>query len=360
MPNQILELPIADLIIDETYDLAGRSKKELEENAKARKDSMAGGWRPEYPGQVFKRDGKHHLLAGFSRAHCLLNIIGDKKAVGYFVEVPDEPLSLLTACIRSNSGKDITPLRKGQIFAKLRDGDDPTKAEVGAVVREGMEVPAIAELVGCTPQLVHYCIHIFEAPEEIREILLRDEVNGNVIDKARAAARDKTTKVVNEALWVKAVKKAVQHAKANGKDKASEKDFDAIKSEVFPDAKLKAAGAPKPGKPSAPAPDPEPEEDEKEEDGPKEPKGGNGDTPGLNLGNEAPSDDKPKSGSFHKKHRKEQIDAIVTLLRKADEEFVGEADKASDGVGIGLDDDELEHLATFLVDSNVKAELSPI
>lgn len=358
MPNQaeILELPIADLIIDETYDLAGRSKKELEENAKARKDSMAGGWRPEYPGQVFKRGESYHLLAGFSRAHCLLNIIGDKKAVGYFVEVPDEPLSLLTACIRSNSGKDITPLRKGQIFAKLRDGDDPTKAEVGAVVREGMEVQAIAELAGCTPQLVHYCIHIFEAPEEIREILLRDEVNGNVIDKARAAARDKSTKVVNEALWVKAVKKAVQHAKANGKDKASEKDFDAIKAEVFP---LKAAGgdSKKPnGKTSTPAPEPEPDKDEEEtneETGPKTAKGGNGDTPGLNLGSDAPSESKQGTNDYRKRVRKEQISAIATLLRAADEDYAGDP-------VIGFDDNQVEFIAEFLFDRNVKAELSPI
>lgn len=352
----ILTIPIAELVTDPVIELSGRTKAERVKNAQELVPKLKGGWDEGQPGQVFQRDGKWHVAAGFTRVYAFKELLKEKDAVGYFVEIPDEPAKLRTVAVRTNSGKDISSLAKGNIFVKMRDGDDPAKMTVGQIALAGMSLKDIAEEVGCSPQLVTYCIAIAESPEPIRELLEQELVNGNVVDRARQLATDKKTKEVDEAKWLKAIKAAIKHAQANGKDSASMPDLQAIKDEVFPPPALKASGGDtkKPGNSAPPLEKEEKEEKEKTEDGEKTPKGGDGSQSSMNLGSDAPAkDEKPKSGAFTKQHRKDQIDALSTLLRKADEEY-------NDGAGIALDDEEIEHLATFVVDSGINVPLSPI
>lgn len=358
----ILTIPIADLITDPVIELSGRTKAERVKNAQELVPKLKGGWDEGQPGQVFQRDGKWHVAAGFTRVYAFKELLKDKDAIGYFVEVPDEPAKLRTAAIRTNSGKDISSLAKGNIFVKMRDGDDPTKMTVGQVALAGMSLKEIAEEVGCSPQLVTYCIAIAESPEPIRELLEQELVNGNVVDRARQLATDKKTKEVDEAKWLKAIKASIKNAQANGKDSASMPDLQAIKDEVFPPTALKASGgsdAKKPATDTNPGKE-EKEEEEESEEKDKSPKGGDGSQSAMNLGSDAPTQNGKKDSDFNKRHRQDKIDVVTTLIRKADDEFTGEKTRDDDGVGIGLSDDEIEHIAAFLVDSNINVPLSPI
>ncbi len=361
-PHDILEIPIKSLVVDEVIALSGRTEKERETNAKELVPFLANGWDSAQPGQVFQREGKYHVAAGFTRIYALKELLKEKDAVGYFVEVPDDRAKLRTAAIRTNAGKDISSLAKGKIFLAMEAGDDPATLPVGAVALAGMTAKQIAEDVGTSEANVWYCLTLATSPQEAQDMLEAGEVNANAVARAKQLAQtkgDDGEKTLDEAKMIKALRAAIKHAKSEGKECASKKDLDAIKDEIFP---LKAVTTPKKAAATPPAdnsgddaPPTDQEKDDEDKDDPKESDKPtvSGDTPSLNLGAPAPAAPKKPSGKELKIIRQLTIDSLTVLIRKAEKEYTGD-------VPLDLEDDEVEHIATMLADSGVRINESPI
>lgn len=260
--GSIVELQLKDLVRD--YALSGRSESDIKRNAKDLAPAMVTGWDKSQPGAYFVGDdGKPHLVQGFTRdAAATLN--GHK--VGYFVEVPNDPAKLRYRAIVSNMGQPISQYEQGRIYAAMRDGDDPEKAEKGAVILAPMTQDAIAKEVGYTQAHVSKCIAIYESPEAIRDLLLEGKVSPGIVTDSKAFARDKETQKVDEALQLRVLKLAYKKAVDAGKETATSVHFKEAKEEIRP--KKLVADTGKTDKPKGkvkPAND-EPE-DEKEDSG---------------------------------------------------------------------------------------------
>lgn len=221
-PPVIVELKLATLIKD--YALAGRSEKEIKENAKDLAPMLAGGWSPSQPGEFFIRDGKPHLAAGFTRtAAAEMNEL----KTGFFVEIPDDAATLRTVCIRTNASKAIKPFEQGRIYAAMEKGTDITTAEAGAEILPPMTQKQIAEAVGKKVQWIGACISIFESPEEIHPLIEEGRVSAGVVKRARELVKD-------EKKLIRFVKAIVKKADEDGKQTATFQHLDAVRPEFAP------------------------------------------------------------------------------------------------------------------------------
>lgn len=242
-PPQIERLKFKDLTISNLY--SGRTEKEITENAKEKQKELAaaGGWNPAMPGHYFERDGEKVLVAGFSRVKAsLLN----EQSEGYFVKVEGDEIDHLLACETTNSVKPLSKLSRGQRYAELRAGvvaddfagalADPKKAEDWK--RQPMSNQDIAERIGKTPEWVRQCIAIYESPQDIRDMLENDQIATIVAEKAKSLAAKHHNE--SEQKQIAMCKRAIANAKADDKEKATEKHFDAIKAEFVPVKTLKA------------------------------------------------------------------------------------------------------------------------
>ncbi len=237
---QIIELPLGKLIKD--FTLAGRSEKEIKDNAKELAPMLVNGWSPSQPGEVFKRDDKWHLAAGFTRAAAAEM---NEHKNGYFVEVSDSATELRTTAIRTNASKPISAYEQGKIYAGMRDGSTPDETEVGAEILAPMKTADIAKEVGKTRQHVDNCIAVFENPPEIAELITSGQISAPVVVRAKQLVKDDEKKLVR---FVKAI---VKNAQKEGKESATMKDLDATRSDFAP---LKAAVAKKSETPAPSAP----------------------------------------------------------------------------------------------------------
>lgn len=224
----IVEVKLSELVVD--YSLSGRSEKEIRDNAKLLKPMMEsfGSWDMEQPGVFFIRNGKKHLLAGFTR-YTASKEIGLK--IGFFIETSDDANKLRTACIRTNAGKPISPFEQGRIYAAMRDGSDVDSLPVGAVILQPMKMQEIADEVGYTRQHVEACIGIFEETPEIAELLQSGEVSTTIVKRAKELVKDDRKRL-------SFLKAAVKAAKAEGKETATMRHLDAVRPDFAP---LKAA-----------------------------------------------------------------------------------------------------------------------
>lgn len=308
--SQILTLKLADLIIDNS--LSGRTDKEIKDNAKALKPELEakGGWDYGQPGQVFMRDSKPHLLAGFTRTAACVMANFD---TGFFVEVEDRPEENRLACIRTNGGRGISRFEQGRIFAAMRDGTNPETAKTGEPMFDAMSTKEIAKITGKSPQHIEGCICIFEETPEIGELIAEGKVAANVIIRAKQLEKD-------DGKRLRFIKAIIKQANEDGKDCATIKHLDAIKPEWYP---IKAAGgsdkkpASKKKNGSAPADDASETESETEEKEPEEDAPEKKGQSMMDLG--APTGTAPK----RKTAKPEDVrrDMIAVLL-KCDEETV--------------------------------------
>lgn len=239
MKNTIIEIPIKELVIDES--LSGRTKKEIAANAKdlAPKLAAFGRWDVTQPGAVFYRDGKPHLARGFTRVAACDGI----SKVGFFIELPDDVTSLRTEAIRSNAGKPISASEQGRIYVAMRDGNAET-AKKGDTVLAPMKIKDISDAIGYSVQWVTACIGIFEETPDIAELIETEQVGSGAVTRARQIA--KKDNEPDDAGRFKLLKAAVKHAAAEGRAKATEDDVNTVRHELFP---IKS-DAPKRGKPA--------------------------------------------------------------------------------------------------------------
>jgi len=253
-PPEIERLKFSALVINPVY--SGRSEKEIAENAKEKAKELAafGGWNPAMPGHYFiDPEGKKVLLAGFSRVEGS-KINGEKE--GYFVKVDGDEVDHLLACETTNSVKPLSPLSRGARYAQLRDGAiaddfagaiaDPAKPEDWK--RQPMTLAQIGERIGKTGEWVRRCIVLFESPEPIRELLETNQISVKVVEKSKALA-DRHHEG-SESKQLAMCKRAAANARADNKETATEKHFDAIKAEFTPAPKLVADGEPEEDKPA--------------------------------------------------------------------------------------------------------------
>lgn len=233
-PPQIESLKFSELTVDLLY--SGRSKKEINDNAKELAPQLDAGWDSAQPGQYFiGEDGKKYLCAGFTRTEAA-KIKGHKS--GYFVKSEGDSIFHLTTCIRTNTGKPISPKAKGDLFKLLAEGKvaddfagavfDPKNAKDWK--RAPMTLEQIAELpgIGVSAEWVRQCIVLAESSPEVGALLEDGAVSAPVVIKAKAIAKE------DDGKQLRLLKKAVQLAKADGKDKATMQHLDAAKAELFP------------------------------------------------------------------------------------------------------------------------------
>ncbi len=179
----IEEIPLKDLVVN--TDLSGRDAKELAVNAKEKAAQLDafGGWDITQPGAYFVRDGKKHLIRGFSRFTAAKDILGLK--AGYFVEIPDNPGTNRTDAIRSNTGRQISQFKQGEIYAGMAKGGDAETAKAGEVVLAPMSCEEIAKEVGYTSAHIGKCIAIFESSPEIQELIGDGKVAAGIVTVSR-------------------------------------------------------------------------------------------------------------------------------------------------------------------------------
>ncbi len=240
MKNTILEIPIKDIIADES--LSGRTRKEITDNAKTLipRITAHGGWDASQPGKVFKRGDKWHLAAGFSRRVACEGIT----KTGFFCEVEDDIATLRTEAIRSNGGRAISAREQGRIYAGMRDGNAET-AKKGDTILAPMKSDEIAKTVGYSRQWIDACLGIYEETPEIAALIENEEVTSGAINRARQIAK-KEDKTPDDSGRLKLLKAAIKHAQSDGRPRAAEDDVNAVRHDLFP---IKA-DAPKLGKPA--------------------------------------------------------------------------------------------------------------
>lgn len=222
--SAIVAIPLKDLIID--ISLSGRTEKEIKDHAKLLAPVMEafGEWDQSQPGQFFVRDGKKHLLGGFTRTHAALSL-GYK--IGYFVERADDKSSNRVACITGNVGKPISLFEQGRIYSQMRDGDNPETAKKGETLLAAMAIKDIAAKVGYTRQHVENCIVIFGSTPEIAELITEGKVSANIVVRSAQLVKDKRKQFAF-------LKAAVRQAQAEGKEVATMKHLDAVRAEFAP------------------------------------------------------------------------------------------------------------------------------
>lgn len=275
----IVELKLATLIKD--YALAGRSEKEIRDNAKDLAPMLAGGWSPSQPGEYFVRDGKNHLAAGFTRTAAAE--INELKT-GFFVEIPDDAATLRTVCIRTNASKAIKPFEQGRIYAAMEAGTDVATAQPGEPILEPMTQKQIAEAVGKKVQWIGACISIFQSPEEIHPLIEDGRVSAGVVKRARELVKD-------EKKLVRFVKAIVKKADDDGKQTATFQHLDAVRPEFAP---LKAKTKGEPAKAEAPA---KAEKPAKGTNTPENPQTGQNEAPVNESGHSGGSSESPQPSS---------------------------------------------------------------
>ncbi len=233
-PPAIESIKFSELVFDLLY--SGRTKKEIQANAKDLAPQLADGWDSAQPGQYFLgEDGKKYVIAGFTRAEAAK--LNDQKS-GYFVLANGDAVSHLTACLRTNSGRPISRKAQGEVFAALAKGvvaddfagaiADPKKKEDWK--RLPMTPAEIGELpgVGRTGEHVRQCIMIAESSPEVAELIEADLVSLNIVVSSKSLAGD------DDAKQLRILKKAIAFAKADGKEKATDQHFKQAKAELYP------------------------------------------------------------------------------------------------------------------------------
>ncbi len=242
--NTIESLALNSFIVDE--QLSGRTSKEIATNAAELAPIMAaaGKWLESEPGEYFVRDGKNHLRTAFTRRQAAINLGWTE---GLFVQVEDEPLSNLLACVRTNTGRGISAYQQGKVYAELRDGTPDYDAETG---RSPMDIKDIAKLTGKSFVWISQCLGIFESTPEIGALILADKISAGVAIKAKQIVKDDNKRF-------QMLESAVAEAVIEGKQRASESHLDAVKHKYLP--KPKAVETPKPASnaPESPAIEPE-------------------------------------------------------------------------------------------------------
>lgn len=233
MTNQIQSLPLNSFKID--LNLSGRTEKEIATNAAELAPIMAaaGKWLESEPGEFFLRNGEKHLRTGFTRREAAIK---NGWTEGLFVEVEDDALSNLLACVRTNTGRPLTPHSQGLIYIKLRDGQKPEDVEVGESVREPMPIKDIAKLIGKSFVWISQAISIAESTPEIGKLILEDKISAGVAIKAKQICKDDKKRF-------EMLEDAYDAAVRDGKSRASESHLDAVKHNYLP--KPKAVEEPK-------------------------------------------------------------------------------------------------------------------
>lgn len=228
--SKIQEIPVpqkvrlSELIVDISF--SGRNQKEITTNAKALAPAVRSkqGWDATQPGAIFIRDGKKHLVRGFTRvAACELEGFRE----GFFFEVADDPAALRTEAIRSNMGKPISLFEQGRIYCQMRDGTNAGDAKIGEAVLAPMKISDIAKEVGYTVQHVSNCVVIFEETPEIGELVAEGFASNNIVLRAKQLVKD-------DAKRLQFLKAAIADAKKEGKETATMKNLDAVRPRFAP------------------------------------------------------------------------------------------------------------------------------
>lgn len=242
MTNQIQSLPLDGFIVN--LELSGRSSKEIATNAAELAPIMAaaGKWLESEPGEYFTRGTEKHLRTGFTRREAAIK---NGWTEGLFVEVEDDALSNLLACVRTNTGRPLTPHSQGLIYIKLRDGQKPEDVVVGEAVREPMAIKDIAKLIGKSFVWISQAISIAESTPEIGKLILEDKISAGVAIKAKQICKDDKKRLAM-------LEDAFDEAEIEGKSRATEAHLDKVKHKYLP--KPKAVEEPKPSKPAENSP----------------------------------------------------------------------------------------------------------
>ncbi len=153
---------------------------------------------------------------------------------GYFVLRDGDEISHLLACIQTNGGKPLSQKCQGALYVNLRDGSKPEDTKVGEEVREPMGIKEISKLVGKGIQHITNCIAIHEAPEIIKPLIEDDLVSSNAFTVASSGIKSDSVKLA-------ILKAAIQNAKLEGLNRATEKHVKAVKAQFIEPAPLKAA-----------------------------------------------------------------------------------------------------------------------
>ncbi len=332
--SKIQEIPVpqkvrlSELIVDISF--SGRNQKEITANAKTLAPAVKSkqGWDPTQPGAIFIRDGKKHLVRGFTRvAACELE--GFKE--GFFFEVADDPAALRTEAIRSNMGKPISLFEQGRIYCQMRDGTNAEDAKIGEAVLAAMKISDIAREVGYTVQHVSNCVVIFEETPEIRALLLEGLASNNIALRARQLVKD-------DAKRFQFLKAAIADAKKEGKETATMKNLDAVRPRFAP---LRAAIPPKAGAPSNSSKNPPSDQEEKSSTSPQQevpaPESENPEQPLLNvLG-------APSENSSSKKSLSSATKGMLVAL----------INKWGDECGVAMSDDDINALIDALEEAAI-------
>lgn len=227
MTNQIQSLPLDGFIVN--LELSGRTAKEIATNSAELAPIMAaaGRWLESEPGEYFVRSGEKHLRTGFTRREAAIK---NGWTEGLFVEVEDDALSNLLACVRTNTGRPLTPHSQGLIYIKLRDGQKPEDVAVGEAVREPMAIKDIAKLIGKSFVWISQAISIAESTPEIGKMILEDKISANVAIKAKQIVKDDKKRF-------EMLEDAYDAAVRDGKSRATETHLDSVKHEYLPNPK---------------------------------------------------------------------------------------------------------------------------
>lgn len=261
MPHKLL--PIDKLHIQDGYNTLIRTDKETANNAKEVAQFMeTQGDNPElFPIRFVEIDKQL-----FTRNHATLaaaHIRGWKEV--YAVKSPHEAGTTedyLDLLMSNNAGHPVGRVAQGNLYKTLRDGEPETDKAILDAIPEGGDIPwkrapMTEKEIGeaCRPvyteQHVKDCITLAESSPDIQELIESEQVSCNIVITAGQWAKG------DEAKQYRILKAAVRQANADGKDKATKKHLDAIKSDFV---KLKAAnnGADDKGKDEPPADDNKP------------------------------------------------------------------------------------------------------
>lgn len=242
-------IPTDSILVQSGYNDLVRTPKETAANAKEVAATMAAqGDEPTLHPVRFVKIGNDK----FTRNHATL-LAAKLRAWPnvYAVESPFAPGSkedMLDLILSNNGGHPVSRVAQGNLYKAMRDGEkqELTKEEIDALpvgeeapvmwIREPMTLEQIAE--ACKPAIssehVRQCIVLADSTPEIRDLIERGQVALNIVIKSKSLAKD------DDAKQLKILKRCVACAKADDKETATLKHFDAIKAEFMPAKKLRA------------------------------------------------------------------------------------------------------------------------
>lgn len=240
MPHKLI--PTASLEIQEGYNTI-RDDKELKRNAKEVEAQMEQqGDNPiAFPIRYVKSGSKK-----YTRNHATLLAA---QARGweqvYATELDYEAGSLkdITDLITSNSGgHPVSRVKQGELYLRMSEGELKPDLENGKkidpetdYVRKPMSDKEIAEAFKpvYSTEHIRQCKVLAQSSPEIQELMESEAVSANIVVTASQWAKGDAAK------QLRILKAAIKVANAEGKDKATAKHLDAVKSDFV---KLKAAG----------------------------------------------------------------------------------------------------------------------